>query len=336
MNIDTETDSVKKSEANLHTILDNADTGYVLYSSDLIIIAYNTLAQKFAQLLYSKKLVEGNHMLYYFPVERRHALLDITQRVLNGEEIGYEVFFNVNNTEKWIEVKWLHVKNDENKNWGFILTSKDITESKLAALKLEKVTTDLIKRNKALEQFSNIISHNLRAPVANIINIVQMIDWVDDDEERGLYLNFIRSSSQALNKVIDDIHQVLEIKQHIHEVKEKVYFEILLDEIKTIINYMIIKEKVAITNDFDDAPYIYSIRSFLYSIYYNLILNSIQYRRIGVVPKISLSSKIRNGKLVLVFEDNGKGIDLVKHGIIYSVCIKGLIPRLKETVLAYL
>ena len=179
-------DVVKKSEANLHTILDNADTGYALYDEDLQLVAYNALAQKFSRLLYNKDLVEGTDLLYYFPEERHKDLLDVTGKVLKGAKIDYEAYFNVDNSDMWIEVRWLNVKNEGNENWGVILTSKEITASKLAAMKLEKLSQDLLKRNKALEQFGNIVSHNLRAPVANIINIVQMIDLADDENEKEI------------------------------------------------------------------------------------------------------------------------------------------------------
>jgi signal transduction histidine kinase len=307
-------DVLKKSEANLHTILDNADTGYVLYNAQLTIIAYSALAQQFAHLLYNKQLEEGCHLLQYFPEYRHRDLLDITEKVLSGEKVCYESCFIVDNAEVWIEVCWLNIKNEGNKNWGFILTSKDITESKLAAIKVEKITQDLFNRNKALEQFGNIVSHNLRAPVANIINIVQMIDTADTEGEKKILLDFILSSSQTLIKVIGDINQILEIKQHLHEVKEKIFLEPLLNEIKTTINYMIIKDNVIISSDFNDVPYIYSTRSFIYSIYYNLVLNSIKYRREDVTPEIDLSAKVSADKIILKFTDNGKGIDLCRHG----------------------
>jgi len=141
-------------------------------------------------------------------------------------------------------------------------------------------------------------------------------------------LDFILSSSQALNKVIDDINQILEVKQNIHEVKEKISFDQLLNDIETSINYLIIKEKVIISGDFDELPHIYSIRSFLYSIFYNLVLNSIKYRRIGVAPEIHLSSRQTDNTMVLTFRDNGKGIDMEKHG----AKLFGLYKRFDTTV----
>jgi len=325
LNINSEV--VKKSEANLNAILNHADSGYVLYDCGLRIIAFNALAQEFAHLLYSKKLVEGNHLLSYFPQNRHAALLDVTQKVINGAKICYEAYFKTDDYERWIEVRWLNVKNDDNKNWGFILASKDITEKKLADIKLEKITNDLIRRNTALEQFANIISHNLRAPVANIISLVKMTGG-EYGFEKDQALEFILSSSQALNKVIDDINQILEVKQQIHEVKQKIYFEQLLTDIKTSINYLIIKEEVTIISDFENSAYIFSIRSFLYSVFYNLILNSIKYRRTHVRPEIYITSRTTENKVQIIFNDNGKGIDLIKHG----AKLFGLYKRFDTTV----
>jgi PAS domain S-box-containing protein len=313
-NFNMSADVIKKTEANLNAILNHADSGYVLYDAELKIIAFNPLAQEFSHLLYSKTLVEGKYLLSYFPEYRHEALLETTRQVINGKKICYEAYFKIGADEKWIEVRWLNVKNEENKNWGFILASKDITEKKLADIQLEKMTGDLLKRNKALEQFANIISHNLRAPVANIISLVEMTIGENNNFEKDQALDFILSSSKALNKVIEDINLILEVKQNIHEVKCKIDLGMLLCDIKTSINYLLIKEHVIIHSDFEDSPDIYSIRSFLYSVFYNLILNSIKYRRLDMVPEIHISAKKIEDKIVLSFKDNGKGIDLEKNG----------------------
>lgn len=52
----------------------------------------------------------------------------------------------------------------------------------------------------------------------------------------------------------------------------------------------------------------------LKSIFYNLISNSIKYKKPDVPPFIEISSNQHLGKTVLIFKDNGLGIDLKKHG----------------------
>jgi len=61
---------------------------------------------------------------------------------------------------RWYEVKWAGVTNNEQENCGIILSGKDITVKKMIALEHERVTADLVQRNKDLQQFNYIVSHN--------------------------------------------------------------------------------------------------------------------------------------------------------------------------------
>jgi signal transduction histidine kinase len=308
-------EKIKKAEANLHTILYNADAGYALYNSDLKLVSYNRLAQNFSKLLYSRELREGNHFLDYFPSCRHQYLLNITKRVLSGEEVNYEVEFDgLVDGLKWIDVKWISVKNSENKNWGFILVSKDITEIKLALIERERIMNDLSRSNKAFEQFTRITSHNLNAPVGNIISLAETFGELDDEAEKKEYLDFIIASAKSLNPVINDINQILQMKQHLSEIKDKINLSNLLESIKTIIITDIVKENVLIRSDFGDVTDIVGLRSYLHSIFYNLILNSIKYRKPNVSPEIDITATIRDNMTVFTFTDNGKGIDLEKNG----------------------
>jgi light-regulated signal transduction histidine kinase (bacteriophytochrome) len=54
--------------------------------------------------------------------------------------------------------------------------NQDVTRSILAKIKIDRMTTDLVQRNNDLEKFTYIISHNLRAPVANIIGASNILN----------------------------------------------------------------------------------------------------------------------------------------------------------------
>ena len=312
---DMSVDVLKKTEANLNAILNHADSGYVLYDDELKIIAYNALAQEFSHLLYSKTLVEGNHLLSYFPENRHNALIEITRQVMDGKKICYEAYFKIDENEKWIEVRWLNVKNEENKNWGFILASKDITEKKLADIKLEKMTNDLLKRNQALEQFANIISHNLRAPVANILGASGVLSDTDLSlTDKETIINGISTSVLRLDEVVKDLNRILQVKGDINETKEIVHFSTLVEEIKFSVQNLVDKYNIEIKHDFSAINSFLTLRGYLYSIFYNLISNSIKYRKKDTQCNIEIKSNLVNGKLVLIFSDNGMGIDLKKSG----------------------
>ena len=58
----------------------------------------------------------------------------------------------------------------------------------------------------------------------------------------------------------------------------------------------------------------FSIKTYLHSIFYNLISNSLKYRQPDISPVIKISSQRLDGKIVLIFNDNGMDIDLKKNG----------------------
>lgn len=311
---DNSVDAVKQVEANMHAILDNADSGYALYNSELKIVSYNSLAQKFSRLLYSKNLKKGNYLLDYFPPDRHPILLDITRRALAGEEVHYEMHFDaLKGGERWIDVKWIGVKNNQQKSRGFMLVSKDITQRKNLAIEREKMIAELSKNNKIFEQFTHITSHNLNAPVANIITLAETFNELDSKAEKDLYIDFILSSAKSLQQVILDINQILHIRQHLDEVKEDIDFNQLLDNIKSIISTDLARSQVTINHHFV-TTHLFSTPSYLHSIFFNLILNSVKYRRQNVAPLIAVSTQTIGSQIVLTVTDNGKGIDLQKHG----------------------
>ena len=153
---------------------------------------------------------------------------------------------------------------------------QDITESKLAEIERTKMLNDLMLRNNDLEQFAYIISHNLRAPIANIIGASSALN---DSEltiaEKDTLHNGISQSIIKLDTVVQDLNHILEVKADIDKPKEIVYLSELVDEIKTSIQNLIDQHHIAIKYDFKPVNEFFTLKPYLYSIFYNLILNSI-------------------------------------------------------------
>ncbi len=191
----------------------------------------------------------------------------------------------------------------------------DVTERKLAELERNRIIADMVQRNKDLEQFSYIISHNLRAPVANISGIADIMQFDDmGEEEEAELMRELLSSVDKLDSVIKDLNYILQVKQEYSEVREQVNFSDLMTDIQQSIRNLITNEKVQVITDFSVVDGMMTLKSYLYSVMYNLLSNSIKYRRPGVPPVIRISSHRVEGKIVIEFEDNGLGIDLNKKG----------------------
>ena len=191
----------------------------------------------------------------------------------------------------------------------------DITEMKEAEAERTKIVADIVQRNSDLEQFSYIVSHNLRAPVANILGIVDVMQTIGlDKEEVTTVMGYLQSAAKSLDGVIIDLNYILELKNNFGGRREYILFDDLLKEVKLSIDNRNIEELVNVSGNFSEARGITTVKSYLYSIFFNLISNSIKYRQQGIHITIEISSHKINNKIQLLFRDNGLGINIEKSG----------------------
>jgi len=172
----------------------------------------------------------------------------------------------------------------------------------------------LIRRNRNLEQFTYIISHNLRAPVANMMGLTALLKELHTDHQHSELLAGLNSSIRTMDTIINDINQTLQTDNNLLLKNEHIYFQQLVDEITLSINHLIVESDAVFRCDFTAMPVFSTVRGYMYSIFYNIILNSIKYRREEERPLIVISNQIIEDQLVITFKDNGKGIDMEQHG----------------------
>ncbi|MHB8207715.1 histidine kinase dimerization/phospho-acceptor domain-containing protein [Mucilaginibacter sp.] len=123
---------------------------------------------------------------------------------------------------------------------------------------------NLIQRNKELEQFTYIISHNLRAPVANIIGLYQMLTLgADDEQEYQKLISNLGSSVQKLDGVIMDLNMILDVKQQVHEQMEEVSFTQIAGDIKKTFDGYVQQGLIEIQCDFRAADTVHSLKNYL-------------------------------------------------------------------------
>jgi len=308
-------EAIKKSEANLRTLFDNTDSSYILISNQLEIVSFNALAQRYSEEQNNRSLVANKSIKEYFSTDRWEFIETIIEKVATGQTIKYELSYTKNDgSVHWYRVRWLNVKDSAGKSCGFILANKEITEAKVATLERERITNDLIRHNKDLEQFTYIISHNLRAPVANIIGLSEILQ--DDDMEtdsRREVIDRIATSTKNIDAVILDLNTILQARHLLNEKRQNVFFGELVDAIEMSIYHKVMSENVQFNCFFEEIDSLFTVPSYLYSIFYNLSSNSIKYRKPDEAPLITIKSRKLEKKVELSFKDNGKGIDLEKN-----------------------
>jgi signal transduction histidine kinase len=173
----------------------------------------------------------------------------------------------------------------------------------------------LFKRNQHLEQYAYIIAHNLRAPVANLLGIANLLEMpavsATDKEEAKSH---ILSSARRLDEVIMDLNNILQAKADLNLHRESVGFKETVNDVIDSMRGVIEKSNAVIEMDFSAHPWMITMRAYLHSIFHNLISNAIKYSRPGVSPLLRITSKRIDGRTCLKFEDNGLGFDLKMYG----------------------
>nr|WP_315207415.1 ATP-binding protein [uncultured Flavobacterium sp.] len=198
-------------------------------------------------------------------------------------------------------------------------TNWDVTKEIEAALEKERMIKELMDNNLELKQFSYITTHNLRAPLTNLVLICKLLspEKIEDPSTLKL-IEFLKTSTNQLNETLNDLINVLIVKDNTDLLLDELSFDEILDKVKESISGTLSDGKVIIETDFSDVPTVHFTTVYLESIFLNLITNSIKYRHPerNVVIKIK-TIKSENGRTQLTFSDNGIGMDMsrVKHKI---------------------
>ncbi len=235
--------------------------------------------------------------------------------LINGEISSFSEIYPCDYMDKKMWFRIIGTRNFEYEDMAIVIMHYDISDRMLIEEERLKINNELIRNTKNLEQFAYIVSHNLRAPVANIIGITDALssDNISSKEENELK-NHLKTSSSKLDEVIRDLNEILKIKKNTNARKEFVNLTSLTQDIKQSINHIINKEDVKFNFDFSEVEEIHTIKSYMHSILYNLISNSIKYRQADVQPIIDIKTVKKENTIEIIFRDNGMGIDLNNGG----------------------
>lgn len=243
------------------------------------------------------------------PVVQKHMQERLSGSV-NDAEYEVRVFNNRG------ETLWLHIMGTTTTYEGspaIMGTMVNITDKKLLELERKKIIDDLVARNRDLEQFSNILSHNLRAPISTILGLTGLFNQEQEIEDVQAIIKGVEQSASQLDNVIKDLNEILRVKHTLTEIKVDVSLEDIANEAKALLNHAIEDKEAIIEFNFSKAPKLNTVRSYMSSIFYNLISNALKYAQTNANPVIKISSDTENGNTILTFKDNGIGIDLDKH-----------------------
>src|SRR5690606_25078655 len=164
---------VLKAATEKQTLLESIGDAFFAVDQNWIVTYWNNQAATLLDC--HKSAVLKNNLWDVFP----DAVDTPFQRnyeatMLDRKKRHFEAYFD--RASSWFEVTVYPTTE------GLSIFFKNVTQRKLAEVRLKELnkslrahTRELVTANKGLEQFSYIVSHNLRSPVANITGLSQLL-----------------------------------------------------------------------------------------------------------------------------------------------------------------
>ncbi len=254
-----------------------------------------------------------------------NSFLTNVKKAFESKEVQqYEFATNTNTLNQGYFSMTVVPLKDENSDEveDVITVTRDITTQKLYEIELVQNVANLEilaqkheNKRRILEDFTYIVSHNLRSPVANLSSLLHLIQDENNADIRELLIQKVFIAFEKLSITVSDLTTVVQIRQNIEIEKELLRFEDILKDHLTNLEMQIKQVYAEIDYDFSKCESILYPKIYLESIILNLLSNALKYKSPDRKPKIIFWTEVaKDGIFSLFCQDNGLGIDLKKNG----------------------
>jgi signal transduction histidine kinase len=166
-------------------------------------------------------------------------------------------------------------------------------------------TNELVQKNKELESFNYIASHDLQEPLRKIQTFTELLGRsLQDERLTGFYLEKIRASAQRMSELIRSVLTYSKLSAT-DELFTATNLNEVLTNVLTDFEVLIEDKKARILSDL--LPTIPAIPLQMQQLFANLISNALKFS--GADPIITISAMPEGNFLRLTFSDNGIGFE---------------------------
>ena len=177
---------------------------------------------------------------------------------------------------------------------------------------------ELKRINRDLDDFTQIVSHDLKAPLRSIIGYGTLLneDYADSlsDEARG-YVGGMMDSSKRMSRLIDDLLTLSRVGRE-HAEYEQVDVGQVTEEIKLDIRAELNERGAEVK--VGEMPVVYSQRVWVKQLFLNLMSNGLKFNR-SEKPLVEVEYTERDDAHYFEVRDNGIGIAEEDIGELFTI-----------------
>lgn len=257
------------------------------------------------------------------PADRQDLSVEWVKVIHEGGLIDRECrIYSHSNELNYLKLILRAYQSEDGKNNRVIGTVQNITDEVLSRKQLEKRTKELEARNSELDQFAQIVSHDLKSPLRAIHNLS---DWISEglpdlsqDNQRNIEL--LKRRVERMENLINGIlhySSAGKLRQIIYPLDTHALLVDIFESIK--VSYPNIETILK------DTPVIECDHTAFEQIIGNLVSNAAKHNT-NEKPVIEVSCEESEEEYVFSVKDNGPGIERAYHERIFKM-FQTLLPR---------
>lgn len=297
-------DKLKQSESKFKKYLDSSPISIFIAEKNGKIVFVNSSACNL--LKYSEEELLQKRIIELVPREYLIKGLRSFIEVVENKSIRHDDFQLKRKNNEYVDIILDAVELNDNEIMAYCV---DVTELIKIESKLEESLQTVSAKNKELEQFAYVATHDLRSPILNLKGLLDM--FVKQNfitEANRPIIERVIKTSENLYSTLQDLITVITSVNNADDNVRTVDFEQTLLEILADFEDQIHLNNIKVHYNFNKISEIHYFPSHIKSIMQNLITNAIKYRSNKRPLVIDIYTSKRNNIIELCVQDNGIGI----------------------------
>jgi len=209
----------------------------------------------------------------------------------------------------WGNVTITAVRDAADQHVGFTKVTRDLTEKREQDKAIRDYSRQLEQKNKELEQFVYVASHDLQEPLLTVTNFINLFkeEYSDKlDEQAFTYLNYINQSSERMKDLIRGLLDYARLGRKSEQL-HPVDCNVIMDSVRLDLAASIQKNHAVVK--YEQLPEIVGDKTQIRQLFQNLVSNGLKFSRAGIVPEVVVAaSELEDGWMFSV-QDNGIGME---------------------------
>ena len=217
----------------------------------------------------------------------------------------YDVEFRVihpNREIHWVATTAQVLRNEEGKPVRMLGATTDITARKQA-------DAELRRKNRDLEEFAFVASHDFREPLRTVNIYTQLIlkSLKEENEKISLYASFVGQGVTRMEALIEDLLKFSRVVLNEEQRIESVDLSASLNDALSLLQNSVAESGAVVT--VEPLPRVRGNEMQMTHVFQNLLSNALKYRKSEVRSEIHVSAKPDGNQWIISVEDNGIGFD---------------------------